>query len=450
MYAEDTIAAIATARGPGGIGIVRVSGPLAEKIAAALFIPDRRGDWESHRLYPGCMLDSDGTTIDAAMAVIMHQPHSYTGEDVLELHCHGSPVVLERTLHAVLQAGARPATRGEFSKRAFLNGKIDLVQAEAIADLVNARSPAVARGAVDQFFGCLSRFLEELRTELIDAKAKLEARIDFSDEDMAFDDNQLPSLVAGVATRVEQLLQTYRHGRLLRNGIHVAIVGRPNVGKSSLLNALLGENRAIVTATPGTTRDVIEENTTFEEIEIVLSDTAGLRDAPTDVEQIGVDRAKQVAQTADIRLVVLDRALPPDAPDEWFDVDHTIAVLNKIDLPCAWRDEDVEQLRQKCPVVEVSATEFDGLDDLRGAVLARIGELPSAELPVLTRTRHRDALGKALESLRLVSAALKENIPVDLAAVDLQAALDHIGSVTGAVSSEDVLDAIFAEFCVGK
>jgi len=450
MYAEDTIAAIATARGPGGIGIVRVSGPLAEKIAATIFVPDRRGEWQSHRLYPGRMLDSDGTTIDAAMAVIMRQPRSYTGEDVLELHCHGSPVVLERTLQAALQAGARPATAGEFSKQAFLNGKIDLVQAEAIADLVSARSPAVARGAADQFFGCLSRYLEDLRAELIDVKAKLEAQIDFSDEDIAFDDSQLPSLVVGVATRVEQLLQTYRHGRLLRSGIHVAIVGRPNVGKSSLLNALLGENRAIVTSTPGTTRDVIEENAAFEGIEIVLSDMAGLRDAPTEVEQIGVDRAKQVAQTADIRLVVLDRALPPDAPDEWFDVDHTIAVLNKIDLPSAWRDEDVEQLRQKCPVVEVSATEFEGLEDLRGAVLAEIGEMPSAELPVLTRTRHRDALAKALESLRLVSAALQENMPVDLAAVDLQAALDHIGSVTGAVSSEDVLDAIFAEFCVGK
>jgi tRNA modification GTPase len=450
MYAEDTIAAIATPRGFGGIGIVRISGPLAGEIATRVFVRDRPGQWASHQLYHGHLVDQAGVTLDSAMAVLMRGPHSYTGEDILELHCHGSPVVLEQALEAVLGGGARAATAGEFSRRAFLNGKMDLVQAEAVADLVGARSEEAARGAADQLCGRLSQCMRDLRRILIDAKASLEAQIDFSDEDLTFADNHAPHLLSQAKTRIDQLLETYHHGRLLRQGVHVAIVGRPNVGKSSLLNALLGEERAIVTSTPGTTRDVIEESTQFEGIAVVLSDTAGLRAAPSEVERLGVDRARQVAEQADVRLLVLDRSLQPDTPDALFDVERTVAVLNKMDLPSRWSEDAVAGLRQKFPVVEISATEHTGLEELRRVILQAIGGAPRETLPILTRTRHRDALAKARESLGLASAALRKGVPVDLVAVDLQAALDQISSVTGAITSEDVLDAIFAEFCIGK
>jgi tRNA modification GTPase len=450
MYADDTIAAIATARGPGGIGIVRVSGPLVERIADTVIARGSAPGWESHRMYPGRLLRHDGVTIDRVLAVLMRAPRTYTGEDVLELHCHGSPAVLDRALEAVLQAGARPAVAGEFTKRAFLNGKIDLVQAEAIADLVSARSEDTVRMAAAHLLGGLSRRLEDLRRQLIDVKAKLELQIDFSDEEVEVDEAETLQALESVTGEVRSLLGTYRHGRLVREGIRVAIVGRPNVGKSSLLNALLGDDRAIVTPIPGTTRDVIEETAEFEGIAVVLSDTAGLREVPDEVERMGVERAKRVAQAADVRLLVIDRSLPADVPAQMFGVDHTIAVLNKIDLPSVWHESDVSELRAHCQVVEVSATKGLGLDALREAVLAIAGGQPVEGLPTLSRARQRDALAKAHECLKAAVESLEQKTPVDLVAVDVQAALDHIGSVTGIVTSEEVLDLIFAEFCIGK
>jgi tRNA modification GTPase len=450
MYAEDTIAAIATARGPGGIGIVRVSGPLVERIADRVIARSFPLGWESHRMYPARLLRHDGVTIDRVLAVLMRAPHTYTGEDVLEVHCHGSPAVLDRALEAVLQAGARPAVAGEFTKRAFLNGKIDLVQAEAIADLVSARSEETVRMAADHLLGGLSRRLDNLRRQLIDVKANLELQIDFSDEDVAVDESEVLRTLEGAAREVRSLLGTYRHGRLVREGIRVAIVGRPNVGKSSLLNALLNNDRAIVTPIPGTTRDVIEENADFEGIAVVLSDTAGLREVPDEIERMGVERARQVAQAADVRLLVMDRSLPPDVPAEMFDVDHTIAVLNKIDLPSVWREGDVLELRAHCDVVEVSATKGLGLDAVREAVLAIAGGQPVDGVPTLSRARHRDALAKVDDYLTAAVASLKEKTPVELVAMDVQGALDHIGSVTGIVTNEEVLDLIFSEFCIGK
>jgi tRNA modification GTPase len=450
MYAEDTIAAIATGRGPGGIGIVRVSGPLAERIAAAVLVRGGEPGWESHRLYPARLLGPDGVTIDRVLAVLMRAPQTYTGEDVLEVHCHGSPAVLRCALAAVFQAGACPAVAGEFTKRAFLNGKIDLVQAEAIADLVSARTEESARMATDHLLGGLSRRLESLRHQLIDVKAKIELQIDFSDEDVEVYEAEMVRDLQAAAGEVRSLLGTYRHGRLVREGIRVAIVGRPNVGKSSLLNALLGDERAIVTPIPGTTRDVIEESADFEGIAVVLFDTAGLREVADQIERMGVARARQVAHTADVRLVVMDRSIPPDLPTEMFDIDHSIAVLNKIDLPSVWRESDVAKLRAYCSVVEVSALTGLGLDVLREAVMQLAGSGPVDGLPILSRVRQRDALAKVDACLTTAVASLREKTPVDLVAVDVQSALDHIGSITGIITSEDVLDIIFAEFCIGK
>jgi tRNA modification GTPase len=450
MYEADTIAAIATPAGPGSIAVVRASGPTAEDLARGVFQRRRPGTWQTHRLYGGRILASDGTPLDDGLAVLMRAPRSYTGEDVLELQCHGSPVLVQRVLHSLLSRGARPARPGEFTQRAFLNGKLDLAQAEAVADLIRARTGDAAGVAADQLFGRLSAHLDGLRSELIRAKGHLEACIDFSEEDLGLNEAGLAADLDRVRTDVGALLRTYARGRLLRNGLHVAITGRPNAGKSSLLNALLGSDRAIVTDQPGTTRDVIEESADFDGIPVVLADTAGLRDSDDEVERIGVERARQVAAAADVVLVVLDTARPLAGQPALLEADGSVAVLNKIDLPMAWRPEEIADIEAHYPAVRVSATVPLGLDALRHAVTQRAGGVLRDQLPTLTSARQHDALAKVEVSLARALGALRTGLPPDLIAVDLQAALDHIGAVTGLVTSEEVLDAVFREFCIGK
>ena len=450
MYTEDTIAAIATPLGPGGIGIVRVSGPRAESIANLVFRCGNAGAWESHRLYHGRILTNGGTPLDDGLAVLMRRPRSYTGEDVLEIHCHGSPLVLRLALETVLGHGARPAQAGEFTKRAFLNGKLDLAQAEAVIDMVSARTPESAAQAANQLFGQLSGHLQHVRQRLIRVKAHLEAQIDFSDEELGIDHISLMTDVTDAERDIESLLGTYERGRVLRHGARVAITGRPNAGKSSLLNALLGDERAIVTAAPGTTRDVIEEGADFGGVPVVLSDTAGLRDVPDEVERIGVERAHEAVRAADVVLFVIDASLPPDAWPESVAAEHAVIVFNKIDLPCAWSEADASELARRAPVVRVSAKYLTGLDDLRRAVAGSIVKTPRDNVPTLTRSRQRDAMVKALTSLRHAREGLRRRLAPELIAVDLQDALDDIGCVTGAITSEEILDEIFAEFCIGK
>jgi tRNA modification GTPase len=447
MYEADTIAAIATPAGVGGIGIIRVSGPLAPNIADAVFHRRRARDWTSHRLYHGRVLSGSGLVIDDGLAVLMRAPHSYTGEDVLELHCHAGAAILRTALEAVLQHGARAAQPGEFTKRAFLNGKLELTQVEAVADVVQARTVEGAAQATDQLFGRLGRHLEHLRERLIRVKAHLEVQIDFGDEDVGLDAAAADKDLRAVHDAVEVLLQTYARGRILREGLRIAIVGRPNAGKSSLLNALLGEDRAIVTAIPGTTRDVIEETADFHGIRVVLHDTAGMRETADEVERQGVERAQRVAAAADLTLLVIDQSIPVEPPII-APGPNVLPILNKVDLPHRWSADDVQRLLPKA--LRVSATTLAGLDHLRDAVVAYAGGRVSDGGPVLTRSRQRDALQKAQDALAAALAALGHETPPDLIAVDVQAALDHIGSVTGAVTSEEVLDAIFAEFCLGK
>jgi tRNA modification GTPase len=450
MYEDDTIAAIATPPGPGGIGVVRASGPAAVRLASQVFCRRRAGDWETHRLYRGRIVGPDGTPIDDGLATLMRAPHSYTGEDVLELHCHGSPVLLQRVLQSLLQRGARPARAGEFTKRAFLNGRLDLAQAEAVAELVRARTADAVDAAADQLFGHLSAHLATLRQQLIHAKGHLEVRIDFSDEDVGLDDATLTADLERATADVNALIRTYTRGRLLRDGLRVAITGRPNAGKSSLLNALLGAERAIVTATPGTTRDVIAESADFDGVPVVLYDTAGLRDAGDEVERIGVDRARQVAAAADVVLVVLDTARPLGQQGALLGAGAPIAVLNKIDLPCAWSAQELAAVAARHTAVRVSATAGLGLDALRQVVTQCANGQWADNLPTLTSARQHDALQKVAGSLAHALAGLRNGLPPDLVAVDVQAALDHIGAVTGIITSEDVLDAVFSEFCIGK
>jgi tRNA modification GTPase len=450
MYETDTIVAVATPPGPGGIGVVRVSGPAAQRLADESFLRRRPGAWESHRLYHGRILDAAGAALDDGLAVLMRAPRSYTGEDVLELHCHGSPVLLRQVMHALVQRGARSARAGEFTKRAFLNGKLDLAQAEAVAELVRARTSDGANVAADQLFGRLSGELAALREQLIRIKGRLEASIDFSDSDVVIDTAGLVNEVENVAASVTALHRTYARGRLLRDGLRVAIIGRPNVGKSSLLNALLGAERAIVTAAPGTTRDVVEDCVDFDGVPVVLLDTAGLRDAADEAERIGIDRAQRVAAGADVVLVVLDTAHPLASQRALLEREAPIAVLNKIDLPCVWSDAEMADVTRAHETVRISATVPLGLETLRRAVTERAGAQWTDNLPTLTSARQHDALVQVEADLNRARAALHDGLPSDLIAVDVQAALDHIAAVTGLVTSEDVLDAVFREFCIGK
>ncbi|MGE0517469.1 MAG: tRNA uridine-5-carboxymethylaminomethyl(34) synthesis GTPase MnmE [Candidatus Binatia bacterium] len=449
MYELDTIAAIATAPGPGAIGVVRISGPEARRLGEAVFRRIQPGAWTSHRLYRGRVCTADGTPLDEGLAVLMAAPHSYTGEDVLELHCHGSPIVLERVVGALLVAGARPARAGEFTKRAFLNGKLDLAQAEAVMALIQARTADGAEVAAAQLFGGLSAHLAEIRDALVRAKAHIEARIDFSDEEFSVDDAPLAQELTAARDQVAALLGTYARGELLRRGLRVTLAGRPNAGKSSLFNALLGSERAIVTPAPGTTRDVIEATADFDGVPVVLVDTAGLRESADMVERIGVERAEAAAALADVRLLVLDTSRPLTEQAALLR-GGDIAVLNKIDVPGCWSAEDEGAVADRCTCVRVSATVPAGLEALRAAVLAHAGVQWADNVPMLTSARQRDALIKVHRSLAAALDALRAGLPVDLIAVDVQAALEHIGTVTGAVANEEVLDAIFAEFCIGK
>ncbi len=454
MYESDTIAAIATPAGSGGVGIVRVSGAAASDVATAVFRGAKTtATWHSHQLYAGHLVDTHAARLDAGLAVLMRGPNSYTGEDVLELHCHGSPLVLRAVLAVVLQAGARAARPGEFTKRAFLNGRIDLAQAEAVADLIGARSPAAAAAALTQLDGKLSTTLNELRSGIIASKALLEVQIDFSDEDVHIDPRQIAEQVAQSCQRLDGLIVTYERGRVLREGLRVALIGKPNVGKSSLMNALLGVDRAIVTAVAGTTRDTIEESLAFDGIPIVLIDTAGLRrDSNDTIEQIGMRRTQAALAQADVVVVVLDGSQSLDAADQavltaTLDSRRVVA-LNKTDLGvCADATTQIVDL----PSVAISATRGTGLDQLRRAVVAQVrADDRSADDLLITNARHAAALVAARRSLDLVLQSLRDGQPPDVVAVDVQDAIDHVGEITGLVSNEEVLDHIFSQFCIGK
>jgi tRNA modification GTPase len=449
MYVEDTIAAIATPSGTGGIGVIRISGPASEQIGKHVFKRTRPGLWQTHRLYVGTVMDPQGRPMDEALGVLMRGPRSYTGEDVFEIHCHGSPIVLRQALAATLHFGARPAAAGEFTKRAFLNGRMDLTQAEAVIDLIRARTAEGAGQAADQLFGRLSGHLDEVRQQLTRVKGVLEVQIDFSEEEVDFDLDATASLLRGVLEHIEALRRTYDRGRLVRDGIQVAITGRPNAGKSSLLNALLGTERAIVTPLPGTTRDVIEEAVDFDGVPVVLRDTAGLRESPDEVERIGVERAREVAQKADVVLHVIDGSVPAIPSMREIVCKKTIIVINKVDLPRALPPDGLACFAQH-PVVEISAVAGTGLDTLRQTILAGFDQAAQDGIPILTSTRQFHALAEISASLRRAVEGLEQGTPVDLVSVDVQAALEHIGSITGAITNEEVLDVIFREFCIGK
>lgn len=455
---RDTIVAPATPPGMGAVAIVRISGPRAFEVLNAIFQPAGAGTLEPRKLRLGSVIDpAAGATIDRALAAAMPAPNSFTGEDVVEIHCHGGNYLVRRIVAIAAAAGARMAERGEFSRRAFLNGRIDLAEAEAIADLVEARGDAGLKQALAQLSGALSKRVEGLRAQVIAIAARLEAEIDFSDEDI-----RLPSR-RELAGEIERLLGavallhgTFARGRLMRQGVSATIAGPPNAGKSSVLNLLLGADRAIVTPIPGTTRDVIEETASIGPHSLVLRDTAGLRGGADPVEEIGIERARESAAAADLLIAVFDgsRALEPaDAETlRLLDGRAGIAILNKRDLPALTTADQLRARGAAMPILSLCAIDPADAPPLRAelerAIEALAGTPP--EPLAISRERHRDALERAADALKRARAAALAPLPPEIVAVEVAAAAEALGQITGAVAAEDVLDAIFREFCIGK
>ncbi len=466
---EETIAAVATPPGEGGIAIVRVSGGHSHSIAAQVFRPVRA---DNPLTYPGYTVrygrivePKTQEVLDDGLLTLFRAPHSYTGEDSIEIACHGGRAVTSRVLQAVLQAGARLAEPGEFTLRAFLNGRIDLAQAEAVADLIRAKTESARRLARIQLEGSLSHAVAAIKDELVGILAAIEATIDFSDEVGELDYPPLLKRISLAKSRISSLLQTAEKGRILREGLRVAIVGRPNVGKSSLLNALLRTDRAIVTPIAGTTRDIVEESANIAGVAVVLVDTAGIRETEDVVERIGVERAHTAAETADVILFVVDVEIGWTDEEETLlsrlhsaEVGHLLCVLNKCDKVSENGVQAiVRQLSQSkgsllSGFVPLSATSGQGLDTLETALLTLIGGTPDStnETATVANVRHYEALQAAQSSVTEAERTALLLLPGDFIAIDVRGALDALGRITGETVTEEIIHRIFHDFCVGK
>ena len=451
----DTIAAIATPVGAGGIGIVRISG--SESLWIARRLTRRTRDPKSRYAHLVRVYDGNNDLIDQALLLFMPGPRSYTGEDVAELSCHGGPVALRRVLDSALAAGARPAGPGEFTLRAFLNGRLDLAQAEAVADLVAAPTPAALAVAANQLAGRLSDAVGEMRSACLDLLAQMEAEVDFDEDEVPpMDRALLASTLDSLHRRLEDALATAGRGIMQRHGVRVALVGSPNVGKSSLMNALLSTDRAIVTEIPGTTRDVLEESFDLDGVPIVLNDTAGLRDTHDPVESLGVERSSRALEGADAVILVLDASRPLLGNDETAAArvrsaaKPTIIALNKRDLPHAVRAADVGDLAPNALIVHTAAIRED-VNELREALRHVIG-LAGADggLALVASVRHQEALTRARDELAAARRAVADDQPSDLVSIGVRGAVNALGEITGESATEDLLDVIFSKFCIGK
>ena len=464
MDLEDTIAAVATPPGEGAIGVVRLSGGQALPIGNRCFRRQKPGKWQSHRAYVGLVCDpANNERVDQALCTYMRRPHSYTGEDVVEFSCHGSPAVLRRMLALLVAQGARLARPGEFTLRAFLNGKLDLAQAEAVMDVVRARSGKGLSFALDQLDGRLSQQVQQLRQEVLGLLARLEANIDFSEDDVpAVPAHEVEATIADMLSVLDQLLATSQSGVLVREGVPAVLVGRPNVGKSSLLNAFLSADRAIVTDIPGTTRDVLEETVDVDGIPLVLADTAGIAATHDVVEQLGVERSRASLAAARLIILVLDSsmALQPADNDVIAEVNNALATdtdqraiiaLNKADKARVLFPNDVQHVLNGSPVVQTSAVTSDGLEALRAGISEILlqGGLP-ADSAVVTSLRHQEVLQEACAALMEARQAAADRLPEDFVCIGLRAAVNAFGELTGESATEDLLDRIFGEFCIGK
>lgn len=458
---NDTISAISTPRGEGGIGIVRLSGPSSLAIVEKIFKPCHYfsiSNVKTHTFSYGHIVDPEtGDILDEVLVSVMRAPRTYTREDIVEINCHGGSVPLSKVLELTLHKGARLAEPGEFTKRAFLNGRIDLAQAEAVADIIRAKTDLNLKIAVSQLGGRLSEKVNHIRDNLVELLASVEASIDFPDEELEFISSEdLISRIRTIISDLDLLLSTADEGKIITEGLRGVIIGRPNVGKSSLFNALLREKRAIVTAIPGTTRDAIEEFINLNGIPLKLTDTAGLRQADDVIEIESIERTKIYLDNADLLILIFDASEPlTDDDRELIPLTSrrkALLVLNKIDLPSYLKDQDIKALVGDMPIVKVSAAKETGLEQLKSVIhdmfIRDTGE--SSDAVFVTKVRHKNALRNAKESLKYAMESAMKNMPAELIAVDLRGSLKNLGEIVGETASEDILNQIFAKFCIGK
>ena len=459
MYdTADTIAAITTPLGESGIGAVRISGPDAYAVGDKIFKSKSAVPLKERRdrsIQYGTIVDENGTCIDEVLALIMKGPHSYTAEDVLEIQCHGGREALESILQLILRSGARMANPGEFTERAFVNGRIDLAQAEAVMDVIQAKRRAGLTSAVSQLEGRLSKVINKTRKDLTELVTRLEVMIDYPEEDL--EDIAVPDVSGALQEMQEKLqhmLEESQNGRMIRDGVMAAIAGTPNAGKSSLLNRLLQEERAIVTDVPGTTRDVLEEWITLRGVPVCLVDTAGIRETDDTVEKIGVSRARRYLDRADIILAVIDGSRP--LTDEDKDIlqsaadKNVIIVLNKTDLPSVMTSQDLSTYG--FPICPISASTGDGLEELKDRLLQEVlkGGFTDGPSALLTNTRHIELVRQSAEALERARQSLQDGMPLDCAVIDIRQAWDTLGSITGDTVHDDIVEEIFSRFCLGK
>lgn len=450
IFVEDTIAAVATPPGIGAISVIRVSGPKTIEIVDSVFLgKDKLVDVLSHTINYGKIIDDDQNLIDDVLVSVFRNPHSYTGEDSVEISTHGNPLISQKIIEQLIKKGIRTAEPGEFTKRAFLNNKIDLAQAESVVDIINSRSEASLRGARNQLNGVLSRKVGELRELLINASSSIELELDFAEEDLEFiGKNELFEKIKKINSEIDKLLSTYSFGRVVRDGVNVAIVGIPNVGKSSLLNYILKESRAIVSHVPGTTRDVIREDVIIDGILYRLFDTAGIRISEDEIEKEGVLRSREVVKNADIVLYINDveQEFSYDLLREINNLsshEKTISVLNKIDVPHGTLEH---------ADVYISALTGVGIENLFDKLKEKsIGNSNYSEKSaIVSNVRHYQCLRNAKESLEIAVESINSGLTGEYISVDLRNAENNLGEIIGEVTSDDILNNIFMKFCIGK
>ena len=458
---EDTIAAIATAYGEGGIGIIRISGKESIQILNRIFVSVGLKDVESivdRRLYYGHIINPNtNQMVDEVLSVYMKGPKTYTTEDVVEIYCHGSVVSLRNTLSLVLSNGARLAEKGEFTKRAFLNGRLDLSQAEAVIDLVRAKTDKSFQVALNQMEGALSESVKQLRTLLTDLLVTITVNLDYPDEDIEeITYEELIKSISMINDDIGKLLSTADTGRMIREGLKIAIIGKPNVGKSSLMNALLRESRAIVTEIPGTTRDTIEESIQIKDIPIILTDTAGIRETEDQIERIGIEKSKESFNRADLIILILDSSKPLSNEDleiiGYIENRKSIVLLNKIDLDKKVQKDEIKSKMPNAFIIDAAVKNNIGIEDLEQKIASLVygGQVSQEESLLVTNVRHKELLEKAASSVRDALNMAKKREALDFIEVDIRSAWTLLGEIIGETVTDDIIEQVFERFCLGK
>ncbi len=459
MKVTDTIAAISTSAGNSGIGIVRVSGDEAVEIVDKIFQSNKKGkklrNVKSHTVHYGYIVDGQ-TILDQVLVIVMKNPHSYTGEDTVEIDCHGGMLILQKVLELVIKNGAKAAAPGEFTKRAFLNGRLDLSQAEAVMDVINSSNDFALSSSMSQLKGGVSEKIKEIRSDIIYHIAFIESALD-DPEHISLDgyDKEISHMLEKNTTKIKRLLDTFDNGRIMKEGIHTVILGKPNAGKSSLLNLMLGEERAIVTDIEGTTRDTLEENINFNGLSLKIIDTAGIRNTEDKVEQIGVNKAKEIANQADLIIYVVDGSRKIDENDleilQLIKDKQFIVLLNKSDMDMVADFDDIKDLPKE-DVIEFSAKQGMGMDKLEERIrdMFYSGRVTYNDQIYITNARHKEALENSYQSLLKVKESVEAMMPEDFYSIDLMDAYEQLGLIIGESVEDDLVEEIFSKFCMGK